>query len=116
MLERLAKFQNADGGWWGIGMLKAPLSTISNTINGLHWLRMVGAEKSALLDRTVAFLKAGQKEGGYWDEPKEILDHDPLMWMVPGKRANQVWYGTRPRCAVTCWRAAARTKWILRQP
>jgi len=88
----VAKFQNPDGGWWGIGTLKAPISTISNTINGLFWLAMIDEHDSPLLDSTAEFLKSHQHSEGFWDEPEEILSHNPRPWMKPGNRANQVWY------------------------
>ncbi|MBT3605224.1 MAG: hypothetical protein HOE48_19020 [Candidatus Latescibacteria bacterium] len=46
VLTALAKYQNDDGGWWGIGTLKAPISTISNTIKILAlWYRYQQAHK-----------------------------------------------------------------------
>ena len=34
--------------------------------------------------RTVAYLASTQSPYGYWDEPDEILDHNPPRWMLPG--------------------------------
>jgi hypothetical protein len=92
MLTRLMKYQNSDGGWWGLTELKAPISTISSTINGLHWLLMIEERNSSSLDRTVTFLKKTQKRNGCWDEPEEILTYNPKSWMLPGEYANQLWF------------------------
>jgi hypothetical protein len=91
-LAAVGAFQLADGGWWGIGMLKAPLSTVTNTINGLMWLCFLDGSASPSAEQAVAFLRQRQRDDGSWDEVEEINQHGPQIWMVPGSYANQVWY------------------------
>ena len=91
-LQALAKHQNPDGGWCHIGTLKAPITTISNTLNGLLYLTFLDAHNSPQLDNTISFLQQCQHPKGCWDEPEEILQHAPSKWMVPGQYPNQVWY------------------------
>ncbi len=99
-LNELAAFQNADGGWRGLDSdMEAPLSTISQTWVGLKWLRWLDPADATPVDGTVEFLRSSQHPDGYWDEPEEILEHDPPPWMMPGDFANQVWL-----TAATCSR------------
>ena len=91
-LAALGAFQAANGGFWGIGTLKAPLATMSNTINGLMWLCFLGGADSALTERAVGFLRRTQRPDGGWDEVERIRQHNPTIWMVPGNYSNQVWY------------------------
>jgi hypothetical protein len=91
MLARLTRFQNGDGGWWGLSEFKARISNLSSTINALHWLGVLNGRGSAALDNTVAFLSSIQQPDGRWDEPEEILEYNPRPWMKPGDYANQLW-------------------------
>lgn len=91
-LACLGGFQTVDGGWWGIGTMKAPLATISNTINGLHWLCMLEGADTRLAGRALDFVGHKQRADGSWDEDEAICQHEPRSWMQPGIYANQVWY------------------------
>ena len=99
-LNELSVFQNPDGGWRGLDSdMEGALSTISQTWVGLKWLHWLRPADTSAVDRTVEFLRQSQQRAGYWDEPDEILEHDPPPWMVPGNHANQVWL-----TAATCSR------------
>ena len=91
-LAALGAFQAPSGGFWGIGTLKAPLATVSNTINGLMWLCFIGGADSPLTERAVDFLRRKQRPDGGWDEVERIRQYNPSIWMVPGNHSNQVWY------------------------
>ena len=80
------------------GDMAGAISTISQTWLGLQWLLWTRPSDSVPLDRTLEFLRQSQRDEGCWDEPPEILKHDPPPWMVPGNRANQLW----PTSAVCC--------------
>ena len=99
VLPHLLPYQNDDGGWerFDSDMLGA-ISTISQTWLGLQWLLWTQPADSVPLDRTLEFLRQSQHDEGYWDEPQEILKHDPPPWMVPGNRANQLWLTSAVSC------------------
>ncbi len=91
-LNKLLVFQNPDGGWRGLDSdMKGALSTISQTWVGLKWLHWLRSPDSSAVDRTVDFLMRSQRLDGYWDEPDEILKHEPPRWMIPGDCANRLW-------------------------
>ena len=105
-LNELVALQNPDGGWRSLDSdMEAPLSTISQTWVGLQWLRWLRPPDAGPVDRTVEFLRLCQHSEGYWDEPEEILEHDPPPWMVPGDFANQVWL-----TAATCSRLVLHSR------
>ena len=85
--------------------MEAPLSTISQTWVALKWLHWLRPGDAAPVDRTVEFLRLSQHADGYWDEPEEILEHDPPPWMMPGTFANQVWL-----TAATCSRLTLHSR------
>ena len=88
-----------DGGWERFDSdMPGEISTISQTWLGLQWLLWTRPSDSAPLDRTLEFLRQSQHDKGYWDEPPEILKHDPPPWMVPGNRANQLWLTSAVCC------------------
>ena len=99
VVAHLRPYQNDDGGWERFdGDMQGAISTISQTWVGLQWLLWTRPSDSAPLDRTVEFLRKSQHDEGYWDEPPEILKHDPPRWMVPGDRANQLWLTSAVCC------------------
>ena len=99
VLTHLLPYQNEDGGWQRLDSdMQGAISTISLTWVGLEWLLWSRPTDSDPLDRTIAFLCQRQHADGYWDEPEEILEHDPPPWMVPGNRANQLWLTSAVCC------------------
>ena len=99
VVTHLQTYQNDDGGWERFDRdMQGPLSTISQTWLGLQWLLWTKPSDSVPLDRTLEFLRLSQDDEGYWDEPPEILKHDPPPWMVPGDPANQLWLTSAVCC------------------
>jgi len=99
VLEAIAPYQRADGGWARIDPdLPADLSLISQTWLGLQWLIWLAPMGQGRIERTVEFLRAHQRLDGCWDEPGEILEHDPPPWMEPGVYANQLWLTAAVGC------------------
>lgn len=99
VIVHLRPYQSDDGGWERFdGDMEGSLSTISQTWLGLQWLLWTRPSDPEPLDRTVEFLRRSQRDEGYWDEPDEILQHDPPPWMVPGRPANQLWLTSAVCC------------------
>lgn len=98
-LTAISARQRADGSWAGIDLdMPAAVSSISQTWIGLQWLIWLRPAGVDLLDRTVAFLKGVQQPAGNWDEPQEIVAHNPPPWMLPGNHDNQVWLTAAVMC------------------
>lgn len=98
-LADIAPRQRDDGSWSGIDLdMPADVSSISQTWIGLQWLIWLRPVDGERLDRTVAFLQRVQRPEGCWDEPDEIVEHNPPPWMVPGVHDNQVWLTAAVMC------------------
>ena len=98
-LAAISVRQRADGSWAGIDLdMPTAVSSISQTWLGLQWLIWLRPAGADLLDRTIAFLKSAQRPVGNWDEPDEIVAHNPPPWMLPGNHDNQVWLTSAVMC------------------
>jgi hypothetical protein len=75
--------QSEDGGF-PFGMVAGNPSTVSHTLNGLHWLDELGMLASDPADRALRFLLARQKPDGGWDEDPAIAEFGPPPWAEPG--------------------------------
>ncbi len=92
VLDVLKAYQREDGGWTKTDKdFQADLSVISTTWVALQWLLWIGAEHSDALEKTVTFLRNTQRADGSWDEPGEIEQYNPPVWMLPGRYENQLW-------------------------
>ena len=91
-LDAIKAYQRNDGGWTKADMdFQGDLSIITATSVALQWLLYVGGEGSAVLEKTVDYLRRAQRSDGAWDEPDEIRQYNPQPWMLPGRYENQVW-------------------------
>ncbi|MEL6150254.1 MAG: prenyltransferase/squalene oxidase repeat-containing protein [Chloroflexota bacterium] len=92
VITALTPLQRDDGGWTGLHPdCPRDFSTISCTWMALQYLRWIGVDKTPLIDRTVAYLAAQQHADGYWDEPDEIIQHNPPPHMQPGNPRTRMW-------------------------
>ena len=92
-------YQNSDGGWHGFDSdMEASLSTLSQTHLGLQSLRWIEPSGGSSLDLSIEFLRRSQRDTGCWDEPEEILMHNPPPWILPGDRDNQLWLTSAVCC------------------
>ena len=106
-----AAYQNSDGGWHGFDSdMQARLSTLSQTHIGLQSLLWIQPSAGPSLDLTVEFLRRSQRDTGCWDEPKEILNHTPPPWMVPGNHDNQLWLTSAVCCKLLEHRREAEVR------
>jgi len=98
-LDAIKAYQRNDGGWTKADMdFQGDLSIITATSVALQWLLYVGGEGSAVLEKTVDYLRRAQRSDGAWDEPDEIRQYNPQPWMLPGRYENQVWLTSAIGC------------------
>ena len=92
-MEKLAEYQNADGGWVKIDPdYEGTVSSITCTMGGFGKLERLKVDKSSLIDCSVSYLKQVQKSNGMWDEPDSIIDFNPPRWYYPRITNNRIWF------------------------
>jgi hypothetical protein len=78
--------------------MQGSFSTLSQIHIGMQSLLWIESGGGSSIDLTVEFLRRSQRNNGCWNEPKEILNHDPPPWMIPGDRDNQLWLTSAVCC------------------
>lgn len=96
-LEVLARYQNPDGGFFGLEVdIKAPQSNPFATelaLNALRWLAV--PRDHPLLLRTLGYLETTQLDDGTWRFTPEIYQHGLAPWFQ-----NWKWPNLNPSCTI----------------
>jgi hypothetical protein len=95
LLAVLARYQNADGGFWGLEVdIAAPESNPFATELALHLCHQAGVPGShPLLQKTAAYLEATQSEDGDWHFSDAIYRHNLAPWFQ-----GWTWPTLNPAC------------------